>query len=905
VAGFLLLGWGDLFPGPERDRSTSPGDAPSAAEGGDPSRRSPDASDRAARSRVLFGRPIEERRGPGGIALRVVRFRESAPVAGAKVVLSGRSLDGQEVSQETATDAAGAAAFASVPAGEEYAVRIDVAREKPVRRELEVVAGKTTDLGTVYVGTRTVLEGVVVDEKGVPIAGASVRVHERSGSLLDLLGNFVELVSTLDREPKAIAKAESARDGKFRVEDLAPGQVTLVARAPGRIDARQDVVLGPVGPVGGPVTLVLDPGVSVTGRVVTSDGTAVPDARLAILGEDQDDPFDFVHGRVFATTGPDGVFRAALREDLRRFRAIVAAEGHPTTFSGLFSPSDEVRIVLASPATLVVSVVTKEGRDPVPGARLTVAIDGTDDAGAILTATTGPDGTATLGSPEGDVQMVVVSHPEHPGGAASPSASGDEEGFFGGSLLEADVPESIRAGSTHRIEVRLKTGVTLVGKVTDPAGKPIAHAEVKAGLFFMAGPAPTTRSGPDGTYRLPGVLPTPMLSLRVKAAGWVLPAKDAKVAGRPDARGEIAHDLTLQPSTTVKGRVVGPDGEGVAGARVSFAASGDPSVAMMGALLETPSAITGEDGSYAIFDVSVGGSLGGLADLFLSQGGDDSDAPPRPSGPPKAVVRVRMDGFVDGESEAFVVEEGVVVQAPTVALSRGASVEGVVVDAGGRPVARAKVEMEVSEGAASSGVEILLGQDADRTTATDAQGRFAFAGVPKGTATLTVRASRMAPSKKTVPIGPEGSASDVRVRMRPAREVRGRVVGPDGRGVQGARVRVDSLVGAEGDDAFVDAETERTAADGTFSLRGLPPGRVKVQASASGHVDATVEAETGGAAVEIALATRTASDAQRIAEIDAEIAKVAQQMATASGPERDALRERLSALYQEKAQLER
>ncbi len=148
-----------------------------------------------------------------------------------------------------------------------------------------------------------------------------------------------------------------------------------------------------------------------------------------------------------------------------------------------------------------------------------------------------------------------------------------------------------------------------------------------------------------------------------------------------------------------------------------------------------------------------------------------------------------------------------------VELRRGAIVAGRVVDPWDAPVAGAAVSFTAPKDAA------YAGDVRPRPVITGADGSFTLAQLPPGEVVLTARAPRFAspdPLRLTTAAGE--TRRGVVLRLGPPRDVRGRVLDPSGRGVEGARVltRLWYTVASALDDPAV-AET-RSGPDGGFEL---------------------------------------------------------------------------------------
>src|SRR5262252_637100 len=177
--------------------------------------------------------------------------------------------------------------------------------------------------------------------------------------------------------------------------------------------------------------------------------------------------------------------------------------------------------------------VVDERGAPIAGATIAV---GEPDAEPMRLGSTGADGSfaGTLAPP----QIAAAIHVSAPGRGGVSSNSG---------------------GGTPPLPVVLGRGVTLVGRVRDPSGRPVAAAEVVATDLRMPPSAlfgwqSWTRTTTDerGIFRLQGV-PESNQRIEVTASGHLTVAIAPVALGAP-------LELTLPPSALVRGTVV--DGKG-------------------------------------------------------------------------------------------------------------------------------------------------------------------------------------------------------------------------------------------------------------------------------------------------------------------------------------------------------
>lgn len=190
------------------------------------------------------------------------------------------------------------------------------------------------------------------------------------------------------------------------------------------------------------------------------------------------------------------------------------------------------------------------------------------------------------------------------------------------------------SGETRDVgDIVLPATVTLRGRVVDEKGAPIVGARVRATDFpyasfapdiaqFRAGggfcvvdgprddkfafvpplamsklvsllPVPTTSSGEDGRFELPGVTPG-LVTLAVDEADHLVSMQGGVATGAAGGERDVG-DVMLGAGLTVKGRVLDGAGKGVAGATVLM---GNPLGVIPGAVLRGPY-VTDAEGGFA------------------------------------------------------------------------------------------------------------------------------------------------------------------------------------------------------------------------------------------------------------------------------------------------------------------
>jgi hypothetical protein len=166
---------------------------------------------------------------------------------------------------------------------------------------------------------------------------------------------------------------------------------------------------------------------------------------------------------------------------------------------------------------------------------------------------------------------------------------------------------------------------------------------------------------------------------------------------------------------------------------------------------------------------------------------------------------------------------------PDVVLERARTVEGSVIDDAGAPVASCPVHVQVEDGTVASG-------------RSQADGSFAFTGLPLGEASVwtSLRESRLA--NTVVHVKEEGDA-DVSVVLQAGVWIEGSTLGASGQAVPDVRVWGFPVAAASGA-AAIDLDPGSTESDGngSFRLGPFPPGCVRLTAPFDGGVEQLVAA---------------------------------------------------------------
>jgi len=151
---------------------------------------------------------------------------------------------------------------------------------------VEVVEDQQTDVGVLYITPSYEIPGIVVDEMGLPVEGATVRVlrPRASGSAMD----FLRLIRELPHAPPAVETAMTDVKGAFVLTKLPPGRYDFELSGPTHaLHTERGVVVSP-DTITRPLRFVLTRGYELSGRVVRPSGGSV--AGIGIVAFEQPRP---------------------------------------------------------------------------------------------------------------------------------------------------------------------------------------------------------------------------------------------------------------------------------------------------------------------------------------------------------------------------------------------------------------------------------------------------------------------------------------------------------------------------------------------------------------------------------------------------------------------------------------
>jgi len=556
------------------------------------------------------------------------------------------------------------------------------------------VAGlRDTRLTSIVVQTAPVTLPAFVAERDAEVHVAIVDEHDRP-----IPGAIVRLFSIHGDKAYVAGQARAGEDGIVVLEKMPRGEAWLLAYAEGRARGSTRVVLGPGERT---LRLVLEPAVAIDVVVVDEAERPFEGVTITATGRDL---LPFV-----ATTGKEGKARLD-RLGAGTFSVRASARGYDDVLrTGVVPGPVPVRIKLERLGAIEVSVVEPSGQEA-PFALVLCAGAGLWPA------------RSTVADEHGKARIAGLRR-----------GSYDLKATLGDRVSATELGVSLERAETKQVRLMLFPGRMIEVTVTDgeaetsPAVKDASVVLVEEGLS----PFPSFgRTDVKGKVML-GPIARGLATVSARAEGFVpksavfVDEEETKVRVSLLRGGALVGEVVDDRGFPIGGatiEVVGVDTEGMpideTSAMVEFRED-QFETGLPGPLPLLP---IGELGVMPgpIPDLPHAGGFSGetraaFGDPWVTQGGGTFRASPIPPGRVHAIVR--HPDYVDGLSETVTIKSGGEAFVKVV-LHQGGSLEGRVVDADGRPVPGARVELAASAGTF------------ERVTVTDNAGTFAFAAVP-------------------------------------------------------------------------------------------------------------------------------------------------------------------------------
>lgn len=612
-----------------------------------------------------------------------------------------------------------------------------------------------------------VVSGRITDERGRPVAGATLRwIAVREGLSL----------------PVVAVPTDGA--GRFEVQDLPLGSWWVQVTAPGRARVVRPVrVRGP----SQSVALTMGPAASIDGTTAALRGTTRAPLGSVLLRATREGTTAAEDPGVAARSDASGRFRLdGLSPGTWRIEVI--AEGYEALQRiGVTAPTTDLSLTLRALATLQVAVVDASG---LPAAGASVIVSGSG-VWPPRTATTDANGRFAMPSLPGGVYEVRASR--------------------GTDVAEPVAPLWIEPGEDRSVRCTLGPGQSLSGVVTDAAsGRALPGARVALTEDGISTAPRAAATGDDGRFVFDGMLPRTH-TLWVRLPGY------APREAMPVVPGGDALAVRLDPAASIDGIVLDVRGRAVANAQVEViardldnrprwvtAASTGFQDALFNAQSGRPAALVPRGdlgvlpGRVPIVPV-VPGALAASVDTV----GFRTDANGRfritDLPPGSAIVSVSHPGYARA------------VAPPVTLIAARATEQEIVLHPGGTLRGRVVSERRLP----TAGIEIELRSPTDpmpQRALTTLDGTFNFIGI-YGPATVTAWMAGRVVARAEVTLGDGVLVPLELVLAGNLRQVEGRVVDERGFPVGGASITVTSL-----DATAAGASTGTAAPDGTFTV---------------------------------------------------------------------------------------
>ncbi|HEX3529928.1 MAG TPA: carboxypeptidase regulatory-like domain-containing protein [Thermoanaerobaculia bacterium] len=500
---------------------------------------------------VESGNLERRRRLPAAATARVLTGRvvgpEGRPVAGAWVEAAR--------SQEAETDGDGRFRLAGLPSG----ATVSLLARAPGRRGALTTA--TAGPVEIRLTAAATLEGRVTDAGGHPTAGVPVLLGPRRGGPGEE-SPAADLVAT------GSARTLTDDDGRYRLDSLEPVRSFAAALRPGGrrlAGAAVDLRAGE-----NRLDLIQPPEIAITGRVLDEKGAPVAAARIFLEGAEPEDRW-----LVIATA--DGAFRLAGIPD-GDYRLSVFAKG-------LAQPEPQDVRVAGAPAQ---GIELRLGR----GVTITGKLTGIEPAELnglmILAEDARSPRSRRLGLAAPDGRYRIPDLPLGHWKVTGRTAAGRQ------ALASVDVAPG--SGETA-LDLSFVSGLTLSGRLRvdgQPAAGTILATAVDGAGNWQGGNGGEAPAAADGVFCLAGLQPGSYLLL-VVLDGKLWPLRTVELT----ADRELPLDIV---TGTLSGRIVGPYGSPLPGARVSLR----PRTLGIDAFLPGPRAESDGEGAFEILHIPAG-----------------------------------------------------------------------------------------------------------------------------------------------------------------------------------------------------------------------------------------------------------------------------------------------------------
>jgi hypothetical protein len=649
-------------------------------------------------------------------------------------------------------------------------------------------------------------------------------------------GAFVALYNEIDanHQPSRVTDDK----GRFTFDGLVPGHYAIMGTHPGFTIARASIDV----PSRPGAVIAAEPLVRVHGRVIDEERKAVSGATVGVLP--QPGMSGFLPPQRIATS-PNGEFFARAH-DASQVQFIAARRGYAAGIAGpvTIDRAKEIVITLPKGFPLQLHVVDTQ-RAPVAGANVDIsrAAEGAGIRSSLPCAApredcrlTKSDGTFETRLVEGKYDLLI---------------SGDD-------IAPKRVSGQQLTARSSPFTVTIDRGVEVSGNVVMADGSPAAGAMVNVRTTIARNVAAgadgsfTLRGLPAGPLSLTATMPQTTPQMQSLPVAVTAPAKNVqiRIPATATISGRVIDKATSQPIADFQITVTQTDmmgSGGVASVPMQFhnedgsftleslpgrvdvraVATGYVRAALSGITIEEGKPMSGlelklDRGARVVGHVTAGGQP--LAGAFAGVSSDHFSTLGSANATTDANGDYTLDGIAAGEREVDVRKQGYVPKRKSVTaaagsdaradveLERGADLRGRVVDAGGRPVEGARLQVRAGAGMTSP-------TSTNGRAVSDSEGNFKVEGLAEGRYNVMAeREGYVSGMSNDV----EPSTPNLIITLERGGTITGHVTGLAPGELAGMTVTASS--GRSSARANVDS-------DGSFTVNGVPDGVAMVSAA--------------------------------------------------------------------------
>lgn len=529
------------------------------------------------------------------VAAGFVMWRVWPPRADAGLTTMNRVKDSESTQPASPTNALSVDGSPAA-SGERAAAAAQVAESKDVVR-----------------GASHVVPGMVVDASGAPLDGVEV-IFATSNSA----------------DPANGARATSDARGRFRI-DVGSGEGVLRPRGESWVTIYEPQTRLPDPPED--YVLVVAPRRSLSGRVIDTDGLPISGAEIRINPAEDSGNEDWmanqdpevsrftmegpgfeplraklgltldrsVAGRWRTSSNPDGTFRLEGAPLVPEFRVVTAKRGYARDKHAVPADGAEMTIVLKKGRPHLRGRVVDPTGAAVSGARIVLGT-------WVATSSSKGQFEFELAEQQKGTRLIAVK------AGWTPAVQ----------RCLADSPNAAEAWPKPLVLTLKEATLTIVGRVVDRAGQPVAGMQVRAldpvrlaEILALAGEEPaqgrqdegdwlgedTSTTDANGRFRVSGLLPRAYHLLAVDPNSLVVATSGPIDAGEQEALITVTEDT--HPAGYA-GRVLDPRGKPVASARVRLRRSVPRPGFETAEPIMTEPVLTDRDGRFSIDNVARG-----------------------------------------------------------------------------------------------------------------------------------------------------------------------------------------------------------------------------------------------------------------------------------------------------------